>query len=138
MGRDVRPLATPTARYAKPPVPRAPPGIVEPINRSKARAHYVGPRLGKVLSWGILFLCMAIGIVFYRSILGAAEWVHLEASERGYADLGQDVCLMPLLAAPEYTCTDCFDTEQDLLIQRYEAQARGFNEWRAERCLPLM
>lgn len=98
--------------------------------------------MGKVLSWGILIVCIAMGAFFYQRILDAAGWVHLQASERAYAELGADLCRQPLLTVPEYTCTagelDCYTVGQEAVIRRYEAQARGANEWRAERCLPLL
>lgn len=90
------------------------------------------------LMWGIMGLCAVLGVFFSQQIIAAAQWVHLQASERAHAEIGQELCVMPLLTVQERDCDNCFSTEQDLLLQRYEAQARGFNEWRAERCLPLM
>lgn len=108
---------------------------LEPINRDRVKAVYTKQGW---LMWGIMILCMVMGVFFWEQIRGAYNWVRLEAHEREYAALGQDVCLMPILTVPERQCENCFSTDQDLLIQRYEAQARGFNEWRAERCIPLM
>ena len=126
------------SRHLKPPIPKAPPGVVEPLRLGKARAHPVGDRMGTALSWGILILCMVLGVFFWERIRDAAGWVHMSVADRGYAQLGADLCRQPLLTVPEYQCESCFSTEQELLIQRYEAQARGANEWRAERCLPLL
>jgi hypothetical protein len=94
------------------------------------------------LMWGIIGLSMMIGIFFWEQIGAGASWLHLEARERVYADLGREVCKQPLLTVPEYTCEagalDCFTVPQEVVIKRYEEQARAHNLWQAERCVPLM
>jgi hypothetical protein len=112
---------------------------VEPINTGKVKAHYT--RQGWLM-WGIMGLCAVLGIFFSQQIIAAAQWVHLQTSERAYVDIGRDACLQPLLHVPEYTCTigaaDCFTVPQEAVIKRYEQQARERNLWQAERCVPLM
>jgi len=88
--------------------------------------------------WGIMGLCAVLGVFFSQQIIAAYNWVRIETNERAYAEVGQDMCLMPILTVQERNCENCFSTDQELLLERYEAQARGFNKWRAERCLPLM
>jgi hypothetical protein len=108
---------------------------VAPINAGKVKAHYT--RQGWLM-WGIMGLCAVLGVFFSQQVIAAYNWVRMETNERAYAKVGQDMCLMPILTVQERNCENCFSTDQELLIQRYEAQARGFNKWRAERCLPLM
>lgn len=112
---------------------------VQPINAGKVKAHYT--RQGWLM-WGIMGLCAVLGIFFSQQIIAAVSWVHLQASERAYVDVGRDACLQPLLHVPEYTCTagelDCFTKAQEVVIKRYEQQARDRNMWQAERCIPLM
>ena len=94
------------------------------------------------LMWGIMGLCAVLGIFFSQQIIAVVSWVHLQASERAFVDVGRDACLQPLLHVPEYTCTigaaDCFTVPQEAVIKRYEQQARERNLWQAERCIPLM
>ena len=57
------------SRHLKPPIPKAPPGVVEPLRLGKARAHPVGDRMGTALSWGILILCMVLVSIFAFIVL---------------------------------------------------------------------
>lgn len=117
--------------------PAAPP--VEPINTVRVKAHYTTHGW---LMWGIMGLCMAMGALFSQQIIGAVQWVRIEANERTLAEIGREVCQTPLLTVPEYTCTvgelDCWTVPQEAVIKRYEQQARARNLWQAERCVPLM
>jgi hypothetical protein len=112
---------------------------VAPINAGKVRAHYT--RQGWLM-WGIMGLCAVLGVFFSQQIIAAAQWVHLQASERAYVDVGRDICSRPLMTVPEYTCTvgelDCWTVPQEATIKRYEQQARAHNLWQAESCIPLM
>jgi hypothetical protein len=108
---------------------------VIPVNASKIKPHRT--RHGWLM-WGIMGLCAVLGVFFSQQVIAAYNWVRIETNERAYAEVGQDMCLMPILTVQERNCENCFSTDQELLLERYEAQARGFNKWRAERCLPLM
>ncbi len=123
----------------KPALVKAADATVTPINTGKVKAVYT--RHGWLM-WGIMGLSMMIGIFFWEQIGAGASWLRLEARERVYADLGMEVCKQPLLTVPEYTCEagalDCFTIAQEVVIKRYEEQARARNLWQAERCIPLM
>ena len=108
---------------------------LEPINRDKVKAHYT--RHGWFM-WAIMGLCMAIGIFFWEQINAGFQWARLEVNERVYTELGKDVCTRPLMTIAQRDCDNCFSTEQEILLQRYEAQARAHNLWQAESCIPLM
>ena len=127
----------------KPPPPVPPPGQVEPVRTRNAKAHYGwGDR--KVAAFWTVHNAAVIALAF--TALPGAWWVyeqfHLAANEVAYARIGYELCREPLLSVPEYTCAgndlDCFTRAPEAIIKRYEAQARAVNEWRAERCLPLM
>jgi len=131
--------AKPTFPVRKPALVKAADAVVAPINSGKVQAVYT--RQGWLM-WGIMGLCMAIGIFFWEQINSGFQWVRLEANERVYVDLGRETCKRPLMTIPEYTCTagelDCFTVAQEAVIKRYEAQARAHNLWQAESCIPLM
>ena len=127
--------AKPTFPVRKPALVKAADASVAPINAGKVQAVYT--RQGWIM-WGIMGLCMAIGIFFWEQINSGFQWVRLEAHERVYTELGKDVCKRPLMTVAERDCDNCFSTEQEILLQRYEAQARAHNLWQAESCIPLM
>ena len=112
---------------------------IAPINTGRVKAVYT--RQGWLM-WGIMGLCAVLGVFFSQQIIAAAQWVHLQASERAYVDVGRDICSRPLMTVPEYTCTvgelDCWTVPQEATIKRYEEQARAHNLWQAESCIPLM
>ena len=140
--RSTRPAPKPhkpTFPVRKPALVKAAEAQVTPINTGSVRAVYT--RHGWLM-WGIMGLCMAIGVFFWEQINAGASWLRLETRERVYADLGREVCKQPLLTVPEYTCEagalDCFTVPQEVVIKRYEEQARARNLWQAEHCIPLM
>jgi hypothetical protein len=130
-----KPPHKPDFPVRKPALVRAADASVAPINTGKVQAVYT--RQGWLM-WGIMGLCMAIGIFFWEQINSGFQWVRLEANERVYTELGKDVCKRPLMTIAERDCENCFSTEQEILIERYEAQARAHNLWQAESCIPLM
>jgi hypothetical protein len=126
-----------------PPVPVPPPGYVDPPRTSNAKAHYGwgSKRVGAF--WAVHYVSFAA--LLLTALVGAwfvYDRYHMAETQLGYAALGADLCRQPLLTVVEAPCTSgdlaCFTEPQQALLKRYEAQARGANEWRAERCLPLL
>lgn len=130
---------------AKPPVPKPPPGYADPtpVKAKHAKAHY-GWGDGKVLAFWTFHNASVIALAL--TAIAAGWWIynryHMAEAELAYARIGYEVCREPLLTVPEYTCEagalGCFTQPQEAVLERMKIQASAVNEWRAERCLPLM
>ena len=135
--------APPKARH-QPGFPDREPAVTNltPINRDKVKAHYVGAAGYHGVWWlqKVSFLALAL------TLMAAAWWIyqryHMAETQLAYAQIGAEMCREPTLTVPEYACEagalDCFTVPQAAVLERMKEQARGVNEWRAERCLPLM
>lgn len=139
-------------RSSKPaPKPRHQPGFPDrqpaksnlvPINRDGLKVHDVGP-VGFHGAWWfqkVTFLALAL------TLMAAAWWLydryHMAEVQLAYAQIGAEMCREPTLTVPEYDCEagalGCFTIPQEAVLERMKEQAAAVNEWRAERCLPLM
>lgn len=112
----------------------------EPANHEVLRLKH--KKTFGLLTWGIVFLIVAVTLMAREQIMAAYSYVRLEADERALAKLGAEYCTRPLLGIPEWKCTanelDCFTVPPESVIRFYEEQARAENKWRATQCLPLI